>query len=124
MTNTVKPSSMRSLLLIALFLAINTLYGQDTIGRADTCEIFIANVITPSCNGSSDMLVHSKCALDDFQINIYDRWGTLLFTSADLNEMWQPDYNAHGDDTFYWVLRALKPDGQEVNMKGTLTVLY
>lgn len=93
-----------------------------------TCEfnIFIPNAISPSkSDGLNDYLslpeyVHRF--LTDFEIEIYDRWGELIYWSNDMNFKWYGE-KAHVSDTYVWVVRVRNSDGKQFVYKGTVTVL-
>ncbi len=56
-------------------------FGQD----CDSCEIFVPNSITPDCDqyGCEFLKITSNCAIYEFDLKIYNRWGELVFESAD-----------------------------------------
>lgn len=93
-----------------------------------TCEfnIFMPNAITPSKpDGINDYLslpeyVHRF--LTDFEIEIYDRWGELIYWNNDMNFKWYGE-NAHVSDVYVWIIRVANLDGKEFIFKGTVTVL-
>lgn len=89
-------------------------------------NIFMPNAITPSKpDGINDYLslpeyVHRF--LTDFEIEIYDRWGELIYWSNDMNFKWYGE-NAHVSDVYVWIIRVANLDGKEFMFKGTVTVL-
>ncbi len=92
------------------------------------CEfnIFMPNTITPSrSDGLNDCLhlpeyVHRY--LSDFDFEIFDRWGELIYKTNDMNFRWYGE-KAHLSDIYVWVLRVKNLEGKQFVYKGTVTVL-
>lgn len=92
------------------------------------CEfnIFIPNSITPSkLDGINDYLslpeyVHRF--LTDFEIEIFDRWGELIYWNNDMNFRWYGE-KAHVSDVYVWIIRVKDLNGKSFVYKGTVTVL-
>ncbi|MDG1779445.1 MAG: gliding motility-associated C-terminal domain-containing protein [Flavobacteriales bacterium] len=85
----------------------------------DPCEITIPNVFTP--NGDADNVTFSIEGLDvynDVQLSIFNRWGNLIYESADYQSGdWRGQDQADGT---YWYVLVL-PNGRDYN--GTVTLL-
>lgn len=92
------------------------------------CEfnIYLPNTITPSKeDGLNDYLflpdyVHHF--ITDFDIEIYDRWGELIYKTNDMNFRWYGE-NAKISEMYVWVVRVNNLDGKQFVYKGTVTVL-
>lgn len=74
-------------------------YGSDTI-RIQTeyceCTAAIPSAFTPNHDGKNDMfrpVIQSKCAVRDFEMSIYNRWGERVFVSNDITNAWDGNYN-------------------------------
>lgn len=93
-----------------------------------SCEfsIYMPNTITPSrADGLNDYLYipgYLHGFISDFDIEIYDRWGELIYKTNDLNFRWAGE-NAHVSDVYVWVIRVKNLDGKPFVYKGTVTVL-
>lgn len=93
-----------------------------------TCEfnIFMPNAITPSrSDGLNDYLflpnyVHRF--LTDFDIEIYNRWGELIYKTNDMNFKWYGE-KTHVSDVYVWIIKVKNLDGKQFVYKGTVTVL-
>jgi gliding motility-associated-like protein len=56
------------------------------------CVFYFPNVITPNRDGINDRFkVLSDCVLADYQMTIYNRWGTQVFKSENPEEEWPQD---------------------------------
>jgi hypothetical protein len=93
-----------------------------------TCEfnIFMPNAISPSkADGLNDYLslpAYVHRFLTDFEIEIYDRWGELIYWSNDMNFKWYGE-KAHVTDVYVWVIRVKNLDRKQFVYRGTVTVL-
>jgi gliding motility-associated-like protein len=96
-------------------LAVDTFQVKVAIDPA--CEApEIPNIITPEPNSLNDFFV-IKNLPEQSHLFIYNRWGNLLFESANYQQNW--NCNHCSDGTYFYVL--ITPDGNQY--KGTLTVV-
>ncbi len=68
----------------------------------ESCRLFIPNAFTPNNNGINEMfpffeypnqeVVFAQCQISDFYLEIFDRWGEIIFKSTDLNKQWDGVY--------------------------------
>jgi gliding motility-associated-like protein len=59
------------------------------------CAYYIPNVISVNGDGINDifMIYHENaCEVDRFNINIYNRWGALVYNSSDFDFNWDAHY--------------------------------
>lgn len=62
------------------------------------CDVFVPNAMTPNGDGLNDLLdIVPSCPISDFQLQIFDRWGGLVFESLD------PDFRWNGGTNGYYV---------------------
>lgn len=83
--------------------------------------VFVPNVFTPNGDGFNDLLVFA--ALEQFpgsKLWIYNRWGTMLYSSNDYKNDWDGD-NAT-DGVYYFILEVNHPSGVKKH-HGTVTIL-
>jgi len=77
-----------------MLIAMNEFGCADTIFKVITVEedvnVFIPNSFTPNDDGINDLFYIKGVGLktEGYHMEIYDRWGTLLFTSRDINKGW------------------------------------
>ncbi len=89
--------------------------------------LYIPNSFTPNNDGVNDYFKVVGDQLLRFELNIFNRWGDLVFHSTDINEAWNGSYN--GGDYFapngvylYQVkVKGFNSDAIEKN--GTVTLL-
>jgi len=93
-----------------------------------SCEfnIFMPNTITPSrSDGLNDYLFLPEYVhrfLTDFEIEIYNRWGEMIYWTNDMNFRWAGE-EANVTNTYIWIIRVKNLDGKSFVYKGTVTVL-
>ena len=92
------------------------------------CEfnLFMPNCITPSrLDGINDYLYLPEYVhrfISDFDIEIFNRWGELIFKTNDVNFRWAGE-NANLSQVYVYVIRIKDLDGKPFIYKGTVTVL-
>ena len=82
------------------------------------CSLLIPNVISPNGDGSNDSWVILNLEYHpQTQVQIFNRWGQLIYESPDYNNTWNGDDVPDG--TYFYVVRPVNGDGP---FTGTLTV--
>jgi gliding motility-associated-like protein len=63
--------------------------------------------------------------VEDFQLQIYNRWGELLYESLDVNRGWDGRYKGTlvQQGVYVWRARVTFTDGKQVIKAGDLTLL-
>ena len=90
-------------------LKVSTAFGCDDF----TCEeldvnpfptIFAPNAFTPNGDGTNDVFQIKLTYVNQFLLEIFDRWGEILFTSRDPNIGWDGTYkgNKAQEDVYVW----------------------
>jgi len=91
-----------------------------------TCSIELPNVFTPNGDGNNDTFTSfTPGAYDDFSIEIFNRWGRIVFQSTDPNFAWngktKGGQEVKGGTYFYVVQTTLS--GTTEKKTGTVTLL-
>jgi len=93
------------------------------------CPLYLPNIISPhdqgSTNASFGPLSNSGCDISDgYEMNIYDRWGELMFFSDDPETSWDGYYNnnlvSRGVYVYYI---SFAQNGATVKKSGDITVI-
>ncbi|MBS1650976.1 MAG: gliding motility-associated C-terminal domain-containing protein [Bacteroidetes bacterium] len=86
-------------------LVVTSLNGcKDTVQKPveilPDVSVYIPNAFTPDGNGKNDVFMPYGVGIsqDNYEMNIFDRWGELIFTSNNLSKGWNGKMN--GTDTF------------------------
>ncbi len=88
----------------------------------------IPNVFTPNGDGINDFLTHTIAEVETFDLQIYNRWGELMFESNNEEQVWDGQNeagNAAPDGTYFWVLTYIATcgDGEQQTVTGTVSVM-
>src|SRR5690606_29175101 len=73
---------------------VNVCQNTDTIRIAReicSCDIFIPTAFTPNGDGINDIfrpMAAAGCPVGQFRMNIYNKWGALVFTSHSIQNGW------------------------------------
>ena len=99
-------------------------------------NIFLASAISPSLqDGKNDYLClpeYMHRFISDFDIEIYNRWGEMVFKSNDINFRWYGNIDGNGkgtrvhiSDVYVYVIHyeRIGEQGKKYVKKGTVTVL-
>jgi gliding motility-associated-like protein len=116
------------------YVIVKDANGCETppVGAKPDCREYClqgASVITPDDDGVNDEFKIEKCQFASVRLQIFSRWGEIVYQNADYSNQWQ---GKSGDGTsgtelpegvYFYVLRALKANGIEETSKGTVTIL-
>lgn len=99
---------------------------DDTCISVDVIEgVDIPNVFTPNGDGFNDEFNIHASGVSEFHLQIFNRWGVLLFESTSPYVKWDGKTMAGEqapDGTYYYILYA-KSDKQDYSKHGFLTLL-
>jgi gliding motility-associated-like protein len=93
------------------------------------CPIFVANAFTPNRdNLNDDFKPVVACPLIDYEFQIFDRWGKLIWVSRDINMGWDGRFGGADvtEGTYVWVMyfRYLNNPQLELDMiNGSVMVI-
>lgn len=112
-----------------------TLIATDSKGCTDTIVkiitineeyyIYVPNAITPNGDRHNHYFTVSTVNIVDFEIEIFNRWGELLFSSDDANFQWDATHKGRlvPDGVYVWKIVYTTRAGDEEHLNGSLTVL-
>jgi gliding motility-associated-like protein len=105
--------------------------GVDSILFTAQCptKFYVPNVFSPNNDGENDFFEVFSTDMADLQLQIYDRWGNLVFETRDINGRWdgtsQDKMLSAG--VYVWVAKvtAFKSDGTiiELTESGNVTLI-
>lgn len=88
-------------------------------------RVFIPNAFTPNKDAKNETFKAVVSAVASYQLQIFNRWGELLFATTDINQGWDGVYKgsevAQGVYMYYIVYEDYL--GKEYRTKGTITLL-
>lgn len=92
-------------------------------------NVSIPNTFTPNYDGLNDIFipVFTSYGFDQrsYQLEIFDRWGSLLFTTNDYKKGWDGLYklNSMKEDVYVYRIRFKTSDGNSIEKYGHVTLL-
>jgi gliding motility-associated-like protein len=110
-------------------MTIDGCAATDTISVAKDCYMDIPNVFTPNGDGMNDYFfprLDLTKGLTTFNLQIFNRWGQLIFTSSSLDGRgWDGRFNdmAQPEGVYVYIIDATFKDGQKEHHQGNLTLL-
>ena len=85
-------NTIRLLVVLAATLCMSSAEKSiDTDRKISNCKVYVPNAFSPNDDGINDEflpLPGSDCIISDYQMNIYDRNGSLVFQSKSSAEGW------------------------------------
>jgi len=89
--------------------------------------IFIPNTFTPDADGTNDVWKVEAINLDSYDIKIFDRWGNVVFSSTDPDEVWTGevvggDYYAR-NGIYNYIIRYTAENLDAQVMKGHVLLI-
>lgn len=87
--------------------------------------IFIPNVFSPNGDLANDVFDIRSSGLTEYGLQIYNRWGQLMFDSEDPTEKWDGKNlsgNVCPDGTYYFILKAIS-NSRDFSTTGTVTIM-
>jgi gliding motility-associated-like protein len=116
---------------VKLVATNNTLGCSDsarkTLTVLDHCFIAVPTAFTPNNDGLNDYFSpHNALKADNYDFQIYNRWGQRLFNSRNWKDKWDGRVNGVLQTTgvYVWMLSYTHHDtGKQVFQKGTVTLI-
>ena len=96
------------------------------------CNVVVPSAFTPNGDGMNDLfrpLNANKCRVDKIDLNVFNRWGDLMFHSEDIQNPWDGTFK--GDPlpigVYLWTLEySVHGENAQVSsgsMTGSVTLL-
>lgn len=87
--------------------------------------VYVPNTFTPNEDGINDLFKFTANCVESYQINIYNRWGALLYTGERGSPFWDGS-NQHGyyvaDGVYIYTIEYTSMQGAKTKKKGTITI--
>ncbi|MBK7681910.1 MAG: gliding motility-associated C-terminal domain-containing protein [Bacteroidetes bacterium] len=88
-------------------------------------SFYIPNTFTPNGDGMNDTFGIAGEGVQDFKMQIFNRWGQMIYESANANDRWDGTFQgvkvAMG--TYIYKVSAAGPTGQRQNKEGNVNVI-
>lgn len=119
---------------VAIMQLVNNSYGcRDSIIKLIEIKpayaLYIPNAFTPNSDGLNDGFKALGVGIEEFKLQVFDRWGALVFESDDINKVWDGSVNGKGDmesskqEVYVWKAQVVDVLKHHHNMVGHVTLL-
>jgi gliding motility-associated-like protein len=89
-------------------------------------SIIIPNIFSPNGDGLNDVFMIATTGMKSLNCDIYNRWGTKMFTLSAPNQVWDgktPGGADASEGTYFYLLNAVGYDGKTYTYQGPLTLV-
>jgi len=102
-----------------------TVSGQFKVVVLADASVNIPNAFTPNGDGLNDSFGPSGKVPDDYQMQIFNRYGEIVFQGSGINQRWNGTYKGQvqPSNTFVYLIRYKNIHQQYQTRKGTLTLI-
>ncbi|MFK7773045.1 MAG: gliding motility-associated C-terminal domain-containing protein [Saprospiraceae bacterium] len=102
-------------------------FAKDSISFFTNCstELYVPNAFSPNEDGKNDFFKAYGIEVTKFNLKIFDRWGTFLFESNDIQEGWNGRFKEQlkENGVYVYYINATFLDGTTIEKKGDVTLL-
>lgn len=88
-------------------------------------NLIVPNAFTPNGDGINDFFKLEQKMMQSIQIEIFDRWGNMVFRATELGFRWDGALAGQPlpEGTYVYYLKGMARDGQPVERSGSITLL-
>jgi gliding motility-associated-like protein len=110
-------------------IAINNAGCADTLKQAVDAKVSpvfdVPNAFVPNCGCVNNKIYVKGYGISTIKWNIYNRWGTLVFTTTNKSTGWDGKYNGilQAQDVYHYVLEIQLTNGANYIKEGDITLL-
>ncbi|MES2565224.1 MAG: PKD domain-containing protein [Bacteroidota bacterium] len=119
---------------VAIMQTVSNSYGcNDSVIKIVIIKpaytIYIPNAFTPNSDGLNDGFKAEGVGIAQFKLQVFDRWGKMIFESDDINKSWDGSVNGKGNaestksDVYVWKAEVIDVLKEHHSMIGHVTLL-
>ena len=88
-------------------------------------NLYVPNAFTPNGDGTNDTFGAKGDGIIEFNIQIFNRWGELVFESNDINKQWDGIYKGEKAETgaYAYSITAVGEKTNQINKSGSVTLI-
>ncbi len=88
-------------------------------------RLFAPNAFTVNYDNLNENFTVSGVFVKEFELDIFDRWGNLMFHSTDINQGWDGKFEGQDakSDVYVFIAKAWGRKGKFASLKGNVTLL-
>ena len=104
---------------------VNGCSDSDSVGIFYDPIIYVPNTFTPGETGVNPIFKAKGGNIAEFHMEIYNRWGELIFTSNDMNMGWDGLYKGipSQDGTYTWKITVVSFTKESTDYYGHVNLL-
>ena len=89
-------------------------------------NLFIPNAFTPNGDDHNELFVISGVNIKTFNIQIFNRWGELMFMSESIDKSWDGTFanKKVQEGSYYYNVKVLGDDKRMLESSGTVNIIY
>ncbi len=114
-------------------VAVNSYGCRDSIIKQIEIKpayvIYVPNAFTPNSDGTNDGFKAVGVGIAQFKLQVFDRWGALVFETDDINKAWDGSIKGKGDfestkqEVYVWKAQVTDVLSEKHSMIGHVTLL-
>lgn len=103
-------------------IGLNNCNVTETI-MVDKCQstLYVPNAFTPNGDGINDEFKPAAVQLQAYQMNIYNRWGQLVFTTTEIEKGWNGENSETG--VYAYVINYTDNFDRQQSQTGTVSLI-
>lgn len=88
-------------------------------------KVELPNAFTPNGDGKNDIFMPISKSVKTFKMEIFNRWGELVFSTNDINNGWNGTYQGKVSmqDVYVWKAEGVYLNGEPFDIGGSITLL-
>jgi gliding motility-associated-like protein len=90
------------------------------------CKLYVPSAFTPNGDGLNDIFRARGKDVKEFKIQVYNRWGQLVYETSEINKGWDGKINGikQPNGVYIWLIRfKIFSDPKEQMLKGQVTII-
>lgn len=93
----------------------------DSVIVEENYVVFTPTSFTPNGDGLNDVFMPVAGGVEDFKLEIYNRWGKVVYSTSNINQPW--DGTGNIQDNYIWKVYVKDNTGANREMMGSITLL-
>lgn len=99
---------------------------SNTVEIKKKLQVYIPNAFTPDGDGVNDAFGVEESGIDDFSMEIFNRWGELIYQTDNIQNKWNGEINGEKckQDAYVYVVKAKGVDDiAYTTFRGSVSLL-
>lgn len=120
------PNNERKYRVIAYKTGANeiTSMSNETV-ITPNLSVYVPNSFTPNGDGMNETFGAYSESVKAFNMEIYDRWGELVFESSNIENRWDGKFKGHAapQGSYVYKITAKSITGKQITKKGSVNLI-